>query len=799
MKKVHLEIENISQTGNCQVRSSAKNAAFSYCFSFISNINLVKRVNLAEKEKRMKNKITKISMCAMMALSCTPISAEGNASDSEVKDHVNKMVEVELKTEDAVNVDEVAQLPTESVTPDVDQITVETTDNIVNIGDEVVDDEIIETTDEATTDVTLSTDVIANSENGLVNDVNTSETLEAVANESMENKSTDLEDAALKQSEEMMTLELKAAPSVPEISDQILAPGQAIKKMVKFDVKLDADSKAKMEADGWEVKDYFDGTHNCIQVFDRNVTITYDSLKAEDGQAIPAFTVTVTGIEEAKIKTTINYIDSKGATVKSYELDYDNTVIPWDIVDGNKPTNYIIKDRRDEYDATVDETNDQLIATKQHLDVEVSAPEEVIYSDVTIEFNKQKTVAKANIVYNCRFNQDSIRAMIGKGYDVATTDTDGIFGTGTTTVSIGNIKEAQSIIIPGMTTIEGFNIPQVQADVTGFATTDITISGLGNSYVVSDQPVEFSVTTSQTNLDGAMVRVKLDRNGATQEDVKIEYLEPRDGIWYELTGDFFGPESGFPFINGTSKFRATFLKDTQGKQPYQFDLVVVDAAEPTVEYTKTVSTGQINVAKSEEDSASMTIELDKTGPYTVGDMVNMTITTHASGKYKGMMVKGAMTSNFDSTKVFAEYEENGVWKELKGDSFGGNGFPLIDGLQAKFRFTFKEAGDYETTINLVEAKENGEVVATNKLTAEVNPKDVEPEPTPDPKPTPTPDTDDSKSESKSDNKQVGGWDDGGPFTTNEEGDIFDRWGNLIYDAPAKQSSGVYQIVNTSDK
>lgn len=53
--------------------------------------------------------------------------------------------------------------------------------------------------------------------------------------------------------------------------------------MVKFDVNLDADSKAKMEADGWKVKDYFVGTHNCIQVFDRNVTLTYDSLKAEDG------------------------------------------------------------------------------------------------------------------------------------------------------------------------------------------------------------------------------------------------------------------------------------------------------------------------------------------------------------------------------------------------------------------------------------------------------------------------------------------------------------------------------------
>ena len=60
-------------------------------------------------------------------------------------------------------------------------------------------------------------------------------------------------------------------------------------------------------------------------------------------------------------------------------------------------------------------------------------------------------------------------------------------------------------------------------------------------------------------------------------------------------------------LNLEQLFRATFLKDTQGKEPYQFDLVVADAADLTIEYTKHVSTGKINVAENAQDSASFCI------------------------------------------------------------------------------------------------------------------------------------------------------------------------------------------------
>ena len=58
----------------------------------------------------------------------------------------------------------------------------------------------------------------------------------------------------------------------------------------------------------------------------------------------------------------------------------------------------------------------------------------------------------------------------------------------------------------------------------------------------------------------------------------------------------------------------------------------------------------------------------------------------------------------------------------------------------------------------------------------------------DPTPTPT-----ATSETK---KSSGGWDDGGPFTTDTCGNVFDRWGNKIYEAKGCNVGG-YNLVRTS--
>ena len=57
-------------------------------------------------------------------------------------------------------------------------------------------------------------------------------------------------------------------------------------------------------------------------------------------------------------------------------------------------------------------------------------------------------------------------------------------------------------------------------------------------------------------------------------------------------------------------------------------------------------------------------------------------------------------------------------------------------------------------------------------------------------PTPTPT---ATSESK---KESSGWDDGGPFTTDTCGNVYDRWGNIIYEANGCNVGG-YNLVRTS--
>ncbi len=60
----------------------------------------------------------------------------------------------------------------------------------------------------------------------------------------------------------------------------------------------------------------------------------------------------------------------------------------------------------------------------------------------------------------------------------------------------------------------------------------------------------------------------------------------------------------------------------------------------------------------------------------------------------------------------------------------------------------------------------------------------------DPTPTPTP------TASSSTKKNSGGWDDGSPFTTDTCGNVFDRWGNKIYEAKGCNVGG-YNLVRTS--
>ena len=75
---------------------------------------------------------------------------------------------------------------------------------------------------------------------------------------------------------------------------------------------------------------------------------------------------------------------------------------------------------------------------------------------------------------------------------------------------------------------------------------------------VVGEPTEFTFTTTANDDANTMVIGTSNFSDADAIE-KLEYLESKDGKWYEFKGDF-GPSTGFPMTDATSTFRVTFKK-----------------------------------------------------------------------------------------------------------------------------------------------------------------------------------------------------------------------------------------------
>ncbi len=83
-------------------------------------------------------------------------------------------------------------------------------------------------------------------------------------------------------------------------------------------------------------------------------------------------------------------------------------------------------------------------------------------------------------------------------------------------------------------------------------------------FVVGEQ-TEFTITTMANGDQGKMVRAHF----TLPAEALIEYYEVNDGKWYPLTS-VYGPSTGFPLANATSRFRATFSKAGSYEVAVQF-------------------------------------------------------------------------------------------------------------------------------------------------------------------------------------------------------------------------------------
>ncbi len=104
------------------------------------------------------------------------------------------------------------------------------------------------------------------------------------------------------------------------------------------------------------------------------------------------------------------------------------------------------------------------------------------------------------------------------------------------------------------------------------------------------------------------------------------------------------------------------------------------------------------------------------GDVVAGQQYEFSVTT-AKGNIEGnTMVKGIFEYSGTAKIEKLEYLEtkDDQWYELTGYSFGpAGGFPLIDGT-SKFRVTFKNAGDFNFTVNIVTVDNNSTIATVTK-------------------------------------------------------------------------------------
>lgn len=131
--------------------------------------------------------------------------------------------------------------------------------------------------------------------------------------------------------------------------------------------------------------------------------------------------------------------------------------------------------------------------------------------------------------------------------------------------------------------------------ITSGLASELTV-GETAEYDVTTAPNSFVVTPDAAN---TKVLVKLTLTNGDKNDVAIQYLE-NDGTYKNLALDennsaLYGPQGGFPFISGASKFKTTFNK--VGTYNYTLEVLTVGTEDKESEVLATYE-GQVLVKEA---------------------------------------------------------------------------------------------------------------------------------------------------------------------------------------------------------
>lgn len=248
--------------------------------------------------------------------------------------------------------------------------------------------------------------------------------------------------------------------------------------------------------------------------------------------------------------------------------------------------------------------------------------------------------------------------------------------------------------------------------VIGFFPNTVFASATSNSVLTTNigqqsfkvgVPTEFTFTTKANDDAGVMVVGTSDFSEPSAVE-KLEYLESKDGKWYEFSGDF-GPSGGFPMSDATSRFRVTFKKSGN----YSFT-----AAMKKVEDGSTLCSTTVSFTVNDKSKSTLTTDIGEKN-FVIGEPTEFTFTTKANDD-AGTLVVGSSDFGDSSAIEKLEYFEtrNNTWYELNGDFGPSTGFPMSDAT-SRFRVTFKKAGDYTfvAAMKYADGTNKGEVLCTS--------------------------------------------------------------------------------------
>lgn len=212
------------------------------------------------------------------------------------------------------------------------------------------------------------------------------------------------------------------------------------------------------------------------------------------------------------------------------------------------------------------------------------------------------------------------------------------------------------------------------------------------NFVVNEEPQEFTVTSTANDDVNKMVKGYFEFSNPDVIET-LEYYETTPGYegWHKLTGEF-GPETGFPVIDGESKFRVAF--NTVGEYSVKIALKDVETSEIYCSATAKI--------KVDRNAAVLTTNIASQNFVVNGEPAEFTVTSTANDDINKMVKGSFQFSNPDAIETLEYYETTPGyegWHKLTAEFGPETGFPVIDGT-SKFRVAFNTAGEYSVEITL---------------------------------------------------------------------------------------------------